>query len=66
MRRAGFSLKGYTALEVAGVIFFNMWRSRQSPWASLANDDTLYYWDIPSSRLCWELRVRELIKTICR
>ena len=59
----GTKFEGPTPPEVVGQIYFNMWQSRQSPYSTLANDDTLYYWDIPSTRLCWELRVRELIKT---
>src|SRR3954447_4221298 len=62
LRRGDLERDGWTPQEVAGLVFFNMWQKRQSPYAVLSGGDTLYWWFVGSGKLRWELRVREPVK----
>ena len=46
--------------EIGTPMFFQMWQTRQPPYNTLADGDTLWWVDQRSRQIRWELRVRNL------
>jgi len=51
--------------EVGVHVFTQLWKTRQQPYDSLADGDTLYWADQKTRELRWELRVRNVRKVRC-
>ncbi|MDZ7731781.1 MAG: hypothetical protein U5R31_00525 [Acidimicrobiia bacterium] len=59
--RRDVDLRNLEAVDLEGLVYFQLWKTRQSPFGELADGDTAYWVYLPDKTLHWEFRVRELL-----
>jgi len=61
-RADGHELDGLPPEVVAGQMFFDLWATRQHPFADITTGDTMLLFDTHSRRLIWELRAAAITR----